>query len=57
MPVPNFSPVIGTNSEEILDSLEKQRKELQWLLQSLDTTNVKELNAEVINAGEFRQNI
>lgn len=53
MPVPNFSPVIGTNSEEILDSLEKQRKELQWLLQSLDTTNVKELNAEVINAGRI----
>lgn len=53
MPVPSFSPVIGTNSEEILDSLEKQRKELQWLLQSLDTSNVKELNAEVINAGRI----
>lgn len=53
MPIPSFSPIIGTNSEEILDSLEKQRKELQWLLQHLDTTNVKELNAEVINAGRI----
>ncbi|MGR6906146.1 hypothetical protein [Lysinibacillus sp. BSL11] len=53
MPVPGFSPVVGTDIEEIVDSLEKQRKELMWLLQSLDTTNVKELNAEVINAGRI----
>lgn len=53
MPVPGFSSVVGTNIEEIVDSLEKQRKELMWLLQSLDTTNVKELNAEVINAGRI----
>lgn len=53
MPIPSFSPIVGTNSEEILDSLEKQRKELQWLLQHLDSKNVKELNAEVINAGRI----
>lgn len=53
MPVPGFQPVVGTNVEEIVDSLEKQRKELNWLLQSLDTSNVKELNAEVINAGRI----
>lgn len=51
MPVPSLSTITGKDIQEIVDSLEKQRKELSWLLQSLDNSNVKELNAEVINAG------
>lgn len=51
MPFPTLTELSGEDIDELIDSLEKQRKELQWLLQSLDTSNVKELNAEVINAG------
>lgn len=53
MPVPSFSSIKGDTQEQLVDSLEKLRKELWWLLQSLDTSNVKELNAEVINAGRI----
>ncbi|MEG0260483.1 MAG: hypothetical protein RR651_11470, partial [Lysinibacillus sp.] len=53
MPVPSFSSIKGNTPEQLLDSLEKLRKELWWLLQSLDSSNVKELNADVINAGRI----
>lgn len=53
MPAPSFSSITGDTQQQMLDSLEKFRKELWWLLQSLDSTNVKELNAEVINAGRI----
>lgn len=51
MPFPSLTEVSGQDIDELIDSLEKQRKELQWLLQSLDNSNVTELNADVINAG------
>lgn len=51
MPFPSLTEVSGADIDELIDSLEKQRKELQWLLSSLDNSNVKELNADVINAG------
>lgn len=54
MPFPSFDALTGDTLEELLESLEKQRKELQWLLQSLDTMNVKELHADVINAGKIK---
>lgn len=57
MPFPTFGTVDGADLDEVLDSLEKQRKEMQWLLQSLDTLNVKELSADVINAGTINVNL
>lgn len=51
MPIPTLAEISGEDIVDLIDSLEKQRKELQFLLSSLDNSNVVELNAEVINAG------
>lgn len=51
MPIPSLSAIGGNDLTELIDSLEKQRKELEFTLANLDNTNVSELNAEVINAG------
>ncbi len=51
MPIPSLGAINGENIQELIDSLEKQRKELAYTLMSLDSSNVLELNAEVINAG------
>lgn len=51
MPAPNLTQASGSDINELIDSLEKQRKELNWILQHLDNSNVVELNADVINAG------
>lgn len=51
MPIPTFSNISGADIAELIDSLEKQRKELEFVLSSLDNSNVLELNADVINAG------
>lgn len=50
MPFPTLSSITGEDVQEIKDSLEKQRKELQWLLSSLDELNIKSLSAELITA-------
>jgi hypothetical protein len=56
MPIPNLSTANGSSVDELIESLEKQRKQLDWLLQSLDTQNVVELNADIINAGVLNVN-
>lgn len=42
-----------TSLEEILNYVEKLRKEVTWLFGNLDTSNIAELNAKVINAGSI----
>jgi hypothetical protein len=51
MPFPTLSAITGEDVQEIKDSLEKQRKELQWLLSSLDELNIKSLSADLIKVG------
>lgn len=50
MPFPSLSQITGEDIQELKDSMEKQRKELQWLLSSLDELNIKKLSAELITA-------
>lgn len=45
MPVPISNTIAGTDLQKILDAMEKQRKEMAWLLESLDSANIKELSA------------
>lgn len=45
MPVPISKTIAGTDLQRVLDAMEKQRKEMAWLLESLDSTNIKELSA------------
>lgn len=51
MPVPALNVVEGVDIVAVLDSLEKQRKELMFILENLDTSNVNGFDATVINAG------
>lgn len=51
MPIPTLGEISGNDITTLIESLEKQRKELAFVLSNLDTSNVLELNAEVINAG------
>lgn len=52
MPIPSF-PTMQSSSDlqELINAIEKHRKELEWLLQNLDDTNVKHLTADVIDTG------
>jgi hypothetical protein len=45
MPVPISNTIAGTDLQRVLDAMEKQRKEMAWLLESLDSANIKELSA------------
>lgn len=51
MPLPTIDAFEGEDIRELVDALEKQRKELAYILSSLDTANVNGFNAKVINAG------
>lgn len=51
MPIPALGSISGADITELIDSLEKQRKELEFVLSNLDTSNVSEFHADVINAG------
>jgi len=51
MPYPTIPGVAHIDIDSLVDSVEKMRKYLMWILQSLDTLNVKELSADVINTG------
>lgn len=57
MPIPTLPGIGGGNINDIVDSLERQRKYIEWLLNSLDTDNVKELNADVVNTGVLNTNL
>lgn len=56
MPIPSFSSIKGDTTEELINAIERQRKEMNWLLSSLDTSNIKELNANVVNTGILNAN-
>lgn len=51
MPIPTLPKAQGTSNEELINYLAKLQKEVQWLLANLDTKNVRQLDADVINAG------
>ncbi len=51
MPLPQLGELNAQTVEELIDELAKYRKELMFVLENLDTTNVNGFNAEVINAG------
>lgn len=54
MPLPAFpdlSKVDPADSKQILDALAKIKKELEWLVQSLDTQNIASLSGEKIDPG------
>jgi hypothetical protein len=51
MPVVSLSAITGKDIPGLIESLERQRKELEFILSSLDTDNVLELNGGLINQG------
>lgn len=53
MPVPQLDVFQGAEIRELIDSLEKQRKELMFILENLDTDNVNGFDGSVINAGQI----
>ena len=55
MPVVKLSAIKGTDIPSLINSLERQRKELEFILQSLDDDNVLAINATAIKAGVVAQ--
>ncbi len=51
MPVVSLSAITGKDVPSLIESLERQRKELEFILSSLDNDNVLELNGGLINQG------
>ncbi len=51
MAVPSFGQITGEDIPQLINSLEKQRKELEFILSSLDATNILEISADLINSG------
>lgn len=57
MPYPAIPSISGGSIDELVDSLERLRKYTEWMLTSLDTQNVKELDADVVNTGTLNANL
>lgn len=51
MPVVKLSAIKGTDIPSLINSLERQRKELEFILQALDEDNVLAINAQTIKSG------
>lgn len=51
MPVVSLSAIKGKDIPSLIESLERQRKELEFILSSLDNDNVLELSGDLINQG------
>lgn len=51
MAVPSLGQITGDDIPQLINSLEKQRKELEFILSSLDATNILEISADLINSG------
>lgn len=49
MPTPTLTSITGNSLPEIVNNLEKQRKELEHLLSFLDSENIKEVPAETVS--------
>lgn len=49
MPTPTLTSITGKSLPEIVNNLEKQRKELEHLLSFLDSENIKEVPAETVS--------
>jgi hypothetical protein len=58
MPTPMLPGISsGMDQKQIINYLARIHKELQWLLGNLDTLNIRELNADVVNAGTLNANL
>jgi hypothetical protein len=53
MPAPTLSAVTGTTMKELVDAIERQRKDMEFLLSNLDDENIKKISGDIIVEGSL----